>query len=155
MEFKTCRAGEVVFREGDAGDCMYSVQHGRIGIYSGYGTADELLLTELYPDQYFGEMGLLDHDPRSATAVALENNTLLEIITEESFREFYKEKPFLALQLMQQMSKRLRDTTADYVEACRTVCETAEAKKKGQEKSPSLLDRIMKFCRYYDNIING
>ena len=47
---------------------------------------------------------------------------------------------------MQQMSSRLRRTTRDYVEACRTVFETAEAEKTGEEKSGKLMDRIERFC---------
>ena len=53
------------------------------------------------------------------------------------------------LELMQQMSNRLRRTTTDYLEACRTVSEVAETKQAGEEKSQSLKDRISKFCRTY------
>ncbi|MCR5089576.1 MAG: cyclic nucleotide-binding domain-containing protein [Oscillospiraceae bacterium] len=149
MELKECRKGEIIFREGDAGDCMYSVQWGNVGIFLNYGTADEKELATFLPDNYFGEMSLLDKAPRSATAVALTNDTVLEVITEEAFNEYFEKNPAKVLQIVQQMCHRLRKTTNDYIEACQTVYETVEAEKAGQKKSAGLLDRIKKFVGLY------
>ncbi|MCR5090375.1 MAG: cyclic nucleotide-binding domain-containing protein [Oscillospiraceae bacterium] len=146
MEFKECGRGEIIFREGDAGDCMYSLQWGRVGIYLNYGTADEKELAVFTADNYFGEMSLLDRSPRSATAVSLTDDTVLEIISEETFKEFFEKRPGIVLEIIQQMSHRLRTTTLDYVEACQTVYETVEAEKNGQQKSENLMERIKKFC---------
>ena len=85
MGKNTYGCGQVIFREGDPGDSMFEVYTGKVGVYANYGTADEKLLTDYFPGKYFGEMGLLDHAPRSATAVALEDNTCLGEITEENF----------------------------------------------------------------------
>ena len=125
METKTFRKGAIIFREGDPGDCMYDVYMGRVGVYSDYGTDDQRLLTDYYADQYFGEMGLLDHAPRSATAVALDSDTCLGIVTEESFGEFFEKNPARVLMVMQQLSQNLRKRTKDYVEVCRTIHEQA------------------------------
>ena len=62
---------EIIFNEGDKSDRMYDIRHGRVGIYANYGTKEEKLLTELTKDQFFGEMGIIEGYPRSATAVAL------------------------------------------------------------------------------------
>ena len=91
MELKTLKKGEVLFRAGDPGDCMYEVYTGTVGVYSHYGTSEEKLLKKYYPDEYFGEMGLIDHAPRSAAAVALDNSTTVGLITEEGFGEFFEE----------------------------------------------------------------
>ena len=146
MNLQTCARGNVIFREGDPGDCMFDIQFGKIGIYKNYGTEDEKLISELFPGQLFGEMGLLDHAPRSATAVALEDGTILEAISEEEFYAYFEKQPAKVLLLMQQMCSRLRRTTKDYMTACRTVYETAEAEKKGEEKSSQLMARIQRFC---------
>jgi CRP-like cAMP-binding protein len=145
MNLKNFKHGDIIFREGDPGECMYDIQSGKVGIYKYYGTANEKRIAELFPDQLFGEMGLLDSAPRSATAVALEDTTL-DTISESEFYDFFREQPVKVLLLMQQMSSRLRRTTRDYVEACRTVYETAEAEKTGEEKSGKLMDRIERFC---------
>ena len=125
METKTFRKGKVIFHEGEVGDCMYDLYMGRVGIYANYGTEDERLLTDYYADQYFGEMGLLDHAPRSATAVALEDETCVGIVTEESFGEFFRKNPARVLMVMQQLSQNLRRRTKEYVDACRTIHEQA------------------------------
>ena len=72
MNIKSYDKGAVIFRQGDPGDCMYDIQFGKVGIFDHYGEPDEKKIADLYIDQIFGEMGLLDHAPRSATAVALE-----------------------------------------------------------------------------------
>ena len=85
MNVKSFKKGAVIFRQGDAGDCMYDIQFGKVGIFDHYGEPDEKKIADLYADQIFGEMGLLDHAPRNATAVVLENETVLSVISEEEF----------------------------------------------------------------------
>lgn len=126
MEIKTFNRGIVIFREGDPGDCMYDVYSGKVGIYTAYGEPDQKLLMEYQPDQYFGEMGLLEHAPRSATAVAIENDTSVAVITEESFGEFFEKNPARVLMVMQQMSRNLRRRTDDFVEVCRKIKELSD-----------------------------
>ena len=131
MEVKTFKKGEILFRQGDPGDCLYAVYTGKVGVYSRFGTPEEKLLKEYYPDQYFGEMGLLDRAPRSATAVALEKDTSVGVITEESFGEFFEENPVRVLMVMQQLSSNLRHRTKAYVEVCKEIQEFS--KKEAQK----------------------
>ena len=149
MDIRTYRRKEVIFHQDDPGDCMYDIHFGRVGIFYDYGGPDEKKLAELMTDQLFGEMGLLDHAPRSATAVALDNDTQIEVITEDDFLAFFEENPPKVLTLMQMMCNRLRHTTKDYLEACNTVREVAEAVKSGKPRTDSLKDRIVKFCKRY------
>ena len=125
METKSFRKGEVIFHEGEAGDCMYEVYMGVVGVYKDYGTDEQKMLKDFYPDQYFGEMGLLDHAPRSATAVALEDATV-GVVTEEAFGEFFRENPSRVLMVMQQLSHNLRRTSEQYVDVCREIHDQAE-----------------------------
>ena len=149
MDIRTYKLGEVIFRQGDPGTCMYDIQFGKVGIFDDYGGPNERKIADLYTDQIFGEMGLLDHAPRSATAVALEGNTVVCVVTEDEFYSYFEEKPVEILQLMQQMCNRLRRTSKDYLEACRTVYETAEAEKSGTKKSGGLKASIQKLCGLY------
>ena len=145
--------GTVVFREGDPGDCMYELESGSVGVYHDYGGPDEKLISKLtntdHDIKVFGEMGLLEHAPRSATVVVLEDRTILTRISEADFAAYFEQNPPKVLDMMQQMCSRLRKTTRDYVEACRTVSETVEAEKTGGVKSRSLLDRLDQLCRFY------
>ncbi len=131
MEVKKFKKGEVIFQKGDAGDCMYDVYTGQVGIYTKYGTPDQTLLAKYYPDQYFGELGLIDRAPRSAYAVALEDGTSLGVVTEEGFGEFFQKNPARVLMVMQQLSKNLRRRTDEYVEVCREIHELS---KKEEQK---------------------
>ncbi len=123
MEIRKFKKGEIIFHKGDPADCMYDVCAGRVGVYAAYGTPEEKLLMEYYPDQYLGEMGLLEHAPRSATAVALEGETALGVVTEADFGEFFRKNPARVLMVMQQLSRNLRRRTDEYVEVCRSIHE--------------------------------
>ena len=128
---KTFAKNEIIFREGDAAHCLYDIRWGKVGIYANYGTDNQSLLTELMPEAFFGEMGLLSHMPRSATAVALEANTQVLLISEEVFSEYLKERPAKVLMIMMHLSSRIRTLTQDYLTVCR-LAKTAATVEAGQ-----------------------
>lgn len=125
-------AGNVLFRAGDQADCMYDIYEGSVGIYSEYQTENEKLLTKLYADEVFGEMGILDDMPRSATAVCLTDCSIMVVKT-ESFMEYFQKQPMKILQILQQMCIQLRDLTKTYLQACKTLEELPLMEKKPQE----------------------
>lgn len=149
MNIRTYRPGEVIFRQGDPGACMYDIQFGKVGIFLNYGKADEKKLAELMTDEIIGEMGLLDHAPRSTTAVALAEETTIDVITEKDFYDYFRKNPSKILLLVQQMCSRLRKTTKDYLAVCDTLYETVEAGKEGKEKSKELQEKIELFAQKY------
>lgn len=144
--------GSIICREGEHGSCMYEVESGKVGVYHDYGGPNEKLIAELYSNKVFGEMGLLDHAPHSATVVALEENTTVMTITEEDFYAYFEENPSKVLDIVKQMCHNLRKTTSNYIEACHTVYDTVEVKKSGSGKSKSLFDRISKLCEFYSRV---
>ena len=95
-------------------------------------SVNEQKVEELFSDQFVGDMGLLNGEPRSATAVALENETVLELLKEEEFETFFKENPSRVFQLMGQLSHRLRRTTRNYLDACKTAYNLVEKEKAAQ-----------------------
>lgn len=127
------RKGDIIFREGDRSDCMHYIQEGRVGIYTGYGTERQKLLTELSPEMFFGEMGLFEGMQRTATAVALEDDTCTEPIRERDLDALYAQNPAMALMVLQHLSGRLRRLTVDYLKACRTLAETQREIDAGKE----------------------
>lgn len=126
METKSFGKGEVIYREGDPGSCMYDIYTGRVGVYSNYGTPEQTLLEELYPDHYFGDMGLLEHAPRAAAAVSLSDDTVVGVITEADFPEIFRESPSRIFMMMQQMSMNLRRRTTEYLRVCQQIHDLAE-----------------------------
>ena len=110
--------GTIIFRQGEIGNYMYAVQSGHVGIYTNYGTSLEKKLTDLYADSFFGEMSLIDMEPRSATAVAEEDNTTVEIIRPEDLEKLFESNPVEVDMILSHLSSRLRSLTLDYVKAC-------------------------------------
>lgn len=114
------KAGTVIFREGEPGRCMYLIHWGKIGIYADYGKPEQKLLTELFTDKSFGEMGMIENQARSATAVALEDSTL-EIIGPDDLAELFEKNPLKVDMLLQNLSGRLRRLTQDYSALCQKI----------------------------------
>ncbi len=71
FEIETYRPGEVVFQQGDAGDCAYFIHNGRVEVVKTEDGKEDVIAT-LGKDQYFGEMALISSAPRNATIRAVE-----------------------------------------------------------------------------------
>ena len=148
-DIQTYKKKQVIFREGDRAACMYDIRWGSVGIYANYGTKEQKLLTRLYAEEFFGEMGLVDFELRSATAVALEDNTRVEVIDREVFASYLEDRPEKVLVVMQHMSHRIRDLTKDYLEVCGAVTEAVNTEKSSAERSEGLLEKLKKFSEIY------
>ena len=109
--------GTIICKEGEKGKCMYSVQGGNIGIFTGYGTENEKKLTEIASGSFFGEMGMLQNMERSATAVAVVDKTTIEAIYPEDLEAMFKENPTEVLMIVDHLASRLRNMTKRYNEA--------------------------------------
>jgi serine/threonine protein phosphatase PrpC/CRP-like cAMP-binding protein len=116
-ELQAFKAGEVIFREGDAGDALYLVLEGRIRIEK---NGVELAL--LGPGGHFGEMALMDKTTRSADALAAYDARVMAVSRRPLFLLMRKDKE-IAVKLLwcfvQVLNMRLRNTSAD-LSAART-----------------------------------
>jgi CRP-like cAMP-binding protein len=95
-------AGEKVFLEEDAGDCMYVVQSGMVDVIT-FGSA----LESVGPGGMFGEMALIDGGPRIAAALASEA-TEAAMIDKAMFLQLVREEPGFALHIMRLLTDRIR-----------------------------------------------
>ena len=136
---------QVIINEGDDSDCMYGIIEGTVGIYSNYGKKEEKLLTTLQCGEYFGEMGIVEVMPRSATVVAMEK-CVLKRMEFEDLGELMKDNPAKVYAILQNTSARIRSLTLDYVAACSCLREYVEAEEKGLEKSQTLKDNMKKIA---------
>ena len=71
--------GDIIIGEGDKGNALYIITHGKVSVYKGAGTAEEKLLGELGLGDFFGETALLGDNVRTATAKANTASTLLRL----------------------------------------------------------------------------
>jgi len=109
---KTFPKDHLLFDRGEPGDEFLVVIDGRLKIIFLNEDGRELTLTILSPYQSLGEMSLIDDYPRSASAVALGDLTVLSI-NKRDFRKLLEANPRIAMQLLRQMSRRLRELTED------------------------------------------
>ena len=144
------KRNEIIFNEGDKSDCMYDIRQGRVGIFATYGAKEEKLLAELTKDQFFGEMGIIEGYPRSATAVALGDVTELTVVPKSDFEDYCKRNPEKTILIMKNMSERIRDLTQNYLGACRTIAEAMEAEQRNEKKNAGLLGRLKQYRDEYN-----
>ena len=87
--------------------------------------------------------------------MALEDDTAADEINSAEFSDYFEEKPVQVFLLVKQLSHRLRETTRNYQEACRTVAETVDAEQKGEERSGGLKKKLRFFADVYRGFVNG
>lgn len=101
-------AGEVIFRQGDLGTDMYIIHEGQVEIVTGDGERENVVAV-LEKGDFFGEMSLLDEQPRSATARAATDVRLLTI-DGTTFGKMLRDNTEIAVRMMRKLARRLRET---------------------------------------------
>ena len=102
--------GETLFERDDPpDDCAYIIKSGSVAITSNVGN-EVVLIDTLTRGDFVGEMALIDNEPRSATAVAVED-TICTVVTKQEIDRALGEADLLAYMLMRTLTKRLRKTT--------------------------------------------
>jgi CRP/FNR family transcriptional regulator, cyclic AMP receptor protein len=102
-EKRNYSAGDVVFAEGDMGTEMFCVMSGAVELRHGGET-----VSRIPPGEAFGEMAIVDHAPRSLTAVATEPSELA-VIDERAFLWLVHETPMFAIEVMRSLAHRIRE----------------------------------------------
>jgi len=95
-------AGATIFKEGEPGLVMFVIKEGEIEL-----RIRGRLFETLGPDEFFGEMALVEQSVRCATAIA-KTDCKLAPINEREFLFRVRETPFFSLRIMKTMSSRLR-----------------------------------------------
>lgn len=103
-ETRSYKAGHVIFTEGEAGHEFFVVKAGSVAIRHGNKT-----LQVLGEGEIFGEMALIDSEPRSATVVA-ETDCIIVPVSEKQFLFMSSEAPYFGLNVMRVLAKRLRSS---------------------------------------------
>jgi CRP-like cAMP-binding protein len=103
---KVYQDGEVIIRQGDAGDCMYIIQEGQVEVVVEQD-GKEVLLGIREVGHFLGEMAIFEHKPRSATVRALGRARILTVDKECILRRIH-EDPSLAYRMVQAMSHCIR-----------------------------------------------
>jgi CRP/FNR family cyclic AMP-dependent transcriptional regulator len=104
---RTYPKGSVILVQGDPGDSLYVLRQGRAKVVLIGEDGREVILGVLEPGAHFGELALIDDQPRSAHVIAMEDSQLL-ILRREDFRRRVEANPSVAWALLTELSRRLR-----------------------------------------------
>ncbi len=104
---KSYPKGSVILFEDDPGDSLFIVREGRVKVVLVAEDGREVILGILGVGEHFGELSLIDDQPRSAHVVAMEESTLL-VLRREDFRRRVEQNPAVAWALLLELSRRLR-----------------------------------------------
>jgi CRP/FNR family transcriptional regulator, cyclic AMP receptor protein len=107
---RTYKADSVIVMRGDPGDALYGVITGRVRISTSGAGGKEVFLNIMEPGDAFGEIALLDGQPRTAAATTIAPTELV-IIRREDFLALVKREPQLAVHLIELLCKRVRWTS--------------------------------------------
>ncbi|WP_404380979.1 cyclic nucleotide-binding domain-containing protein [Caenispirillum salinarum] len=108
MKTRKFKDGEIIYAEGDRSDSAYIVQSGRVDLYHD-SRAGPVLMGTATRDELFGELGLLDNSPRTATAYA-SGDVAVKVIPRREFLRRIEDDPATAMKVMSKLAQRLRET---------------------------------------------
>ena len=101
------RKDEVIFHEKEIGDSLFIILHGRVKVAIFGDDGKEVTLSTLSEGDFFGDMALLDAEPRSATTIAEEDCELL-LLQQADFTRALDQDPGMSASLLQVLAARLR-----------------------------------------------
>ncbi len=108
---KDYKDGELIVRQGEMGNCMFVIQAGKVEIFR-ESDGQEIRLRVAGPNEFFGEMALVENDVRSANVRALGEARILQI-DKRTFMRRVHEDPSLAYRIMESLAHEIRRLAAD------------------------------------------
>ena len=141
-------AGQQVLTDGDAGGTMFIVTAGRVELYLKNVAGERVQLGVVEPGELFGELSLLDNQPRSANARAIENTELVEI-DRDDLQKLVAAHPAAALDMMAILGKRMREANLQLHErVARNVNEEIPAASNFGQRLSDILTMVAGDIRF-------
>jgi small-conductance mechanosensitive channel/CRP-like cAMP-binding protein len=131
--------GEVMTRQGAAAYWLYILESGSVSVRVSVGGNEAREVATLHAGDYFGEMGLMTGEPRSATIVALSNVSSFRL-DKEAFSKLIQDRPGIAEQLAEDIARRRTETEA----VKEHLDKETQARRQAAAKS-HLVDKIKHF----------
>jgi signal transduction histidine kinase len=110
----TFPAGAEIFKEGDAGDALYVVKSGTVQISAVVADGQRQIFSRLAPGEMFGEMAVIDNQPRSACAGAQVETTVYRV-PRDAMLTMLEKSPQFSASMLREITQRLRDFNRQYI----------------------------------------
>jgi len=104
---KSYKKNTIVINQDDETDSLYVILSGRVKVFLSGEDGREVVLNHQGPGEYFGELALIDRQPRAASVMTLESSRFM-IISRGDFMQCLSRNPGIALNLIEPMSRRIR-----------------------------------------------
>ena len=130
MERKTFRKGDVIIEKGAHETCAYIIESEKVEV-SDLVSNRKAVLAVLGEKQIFGEMGLVEDQPRTATGTAIED-IQLAVLNRDSFNELFEKKPKALLPIIKALFERLRTANKMLISKDTLIEEGVEHEESGQ-----------------------
>lgn len=145
------KAGDVIFKEGSHGVAVYIIESGKVEISKDI-QGKKLAIESLGPGELFGEMSFIDHEPRSATATALED-TVLELLDKDFIDSEFNQISSDFRGVVRNLVKRLRNTT-------QKLCGASPGARRAEDRATAKIRITFKkasdfFRAYIGNLASG
>jgi signal transduction histidine kinase len=114
-QIRSFKSGQTIFTEGDPGDGLYVMIEGVVQISAFVNQQERRVLSRVGAGDFFGEMAVLDSEPRSATAIA-DKDTKVYFISRDDLLSILEHSPQLAIGLVRQISLRMREVNRNYIQ---------------------------------------
>ena len=108
MSIKIFKKDEVIIEEGSFSNDAYIIESGSVEVFKRLPDGKIQIITKLDTNDIFGEMGLIDKLPRSATVRALEDCSV-SVMTPDDFNSIAKKNPKALMPILKVLAKRLRN----------------------------------------------
>jgi CRP/FNR family transcriptional regulator, cyclic AMP receptor protein len=109
MNAKNFKKGEVIIEEGSLSNDAYIIESGSVEVSKRLPGGKIQVITKLDKNDIFGEMGLIDQLPRSATVIAMEDCSI-SVMTPDTFNSLARRNPKALMPILKVLAKRLRNT---------------------------------------------
>ena len=113
-------AGETIFREGEKGDLMYVLLEGAVELKKKVERGEAVLKVVDTPNDFFGEMALLDDRPRSASAIATRRTSVIAV-DGQTFETMILTNGKFALKIIKVLAERIRRSNSQVSELIETM----------------------------------
>jgi len=98
----------IIINEGEQSDSLYAIVAGKVKVLISEEDGKEIILSILGPGEFFGELSLIDNQPRSASVITMEPSSF-NVIAQADFMRVLTSNPQIAKTILKSLAKRLRD----------------------------------------------
>ena len=140
--------GDVIFKEKTVEYALYEIISGSVDIVSSYGEPDEKKLVTLGAGKIFGELGLIDYVPRTASAIASEDVDVL-YVEDDDFEKYLEEKPERIFRVLSSTTSRINDLSNDFDAVKKDIVDYYNTDASLRPKK--LTDRIKATLKFWDS----